>query len=309
VNFPVIKSGLADVGPIPFTAVRYVIATVILVALLVAVEGRAALRYEGRLLRAFLLGSAGFAGFNILANVALEHTRPQNVALIAGTMPVIALLATWARTRVRPTGLALGFALAAFAGVGLVISRGHVTALVSGGIGGDLLALLGAIGWVVYTMGARDFPTWSPLRYTALSAVTGTLTIVAITAAGALTGADPLPTPGDLAAALPELTVVIVPGTLLAVVAWNGGARKLGLPNSALFMNLVPITTLAIAVGQGYRLSVVEAVGAVVTVAALIGANVASRRAAAPLEVEPVAAAVADRSSLPRRRRAAWARS
>ena len=58
-----------------------------------AVEGRRALRHrDGRALELWLLGTVGFAGFNLLTYVALEHTRPQDAALIVATAPVITVL-------------------------------------------------------------------------------------------------------------------------------------------------------------------------------------------------------------------------
>jgi drug/metabolite transporter (DMT)-like permease len=65
----------------------------VFVGLLAAIEGRAALRPNGRAVELFLLGTLGFAGLNLLTYVALEHTRPQDAALIIATTPVVALVA------------------------------------------------------------------------------------------------------------------------------------------------------------------------------------------------------------------------
>jgi len=66
-------------------------------------------------------------------------------------------------------------------------------------------------------------------------------------------------------------------GALAAVLAWNEGVRRLGAPNAALFMNLVPVVAFAIAIVRGYHPDAAELGGAAITVAALIGANLASR--------------------------------
>ena len=66
-------------------------------------------------------------------------------------------------------------------GVTLVITRGKPGTLLHGdGRAGDLLVLVGVASLVAYTLGARRFPDFSPLRYTALSATGGTLTILAV---------------------------------------------------------------------------------------------------------------------------------
>jgi drug/metabolite transporter (DMT)-like permease len=71
---------------------------------------------------------------------------------------------------------------------------------------------------------------------------------------------------------------VIVIGALAAVLAWNEGVRRLGAPNAALFMNLVPVVAFAIAIVRGYHPDGAELGGAALTVAALIGANLTARR-------------------------------
>ena len=79
-----------------------------------------------------------------------------------------------------------------FLGVGAVITRGDVSSLVHGGIGGgEGLVLAGVLCWVLYTLGAAGFPGWSPLRYTALSASLGSLPIVAVTELATLAGWSP----------------------------------------------------------------------------------------------------------------------
>jgi drug/metabolite transporter (DMT)-like permease len=278
--FPIAAAALRHVDPYHLTTIRYGLAVPIFLALLAAVEGRAALRPDGRALELFALGTVGFAGFNLLGYVGLEHTRPQEGSLVAALMPLLTVLATWLLTRRAPSRATLGAIALAFAGVALVITRGDPSrALHGGGLGGDALILLGAVGWVAYTLGARRFPGFSPLRYTALSAAGGSLTILAITAGLTVSGAEPLPSGHALGAAWLELVYVVAMAAVVAVLAWNEGVRRLGAPNAALFMNLVPVVAFAIAVARGYRPVAVELLGGLLTLAALAGANLAGRQA------------------------------
>ena len=128
-------------------------------------------------------------------------------------------------------------------------------------------------------MGARRFPGFSPLRYTTLTALGGTLSIVAIAQALTWGGALDAPAAGDFVAIWWRVLYVAGPAAALAVLAWNDGVHRLGAPNGALFINLVPVVTFAIAVVQGYRPGGVELAGAGLTVAALVGANLVGRRA------------------------------
>jgi drug/metabolite transporter (DMT)-like permease len=218
--FPIAAAALTHVDAFHLTAVRYLAATLIFLGLLVAVEGRRALRSEGRALELFILGTLGFAVFNLLSYAALEHTRPQDASLIVATSPLLTALALWLTTRHKPSRATLTAMGVALLGVVLVITRGDPAALFSGaGRSGDLLVLGGVAGFVAYTLGARRFPDHSPLRYTSLTAVGGTATIVAVTAVLDLTGAYPMPSLGSWGDAWSETLFIILAGAVLGVLA------------------------------------------------------------------------------------------
>jgi drug/metabolite transporter (DMT)-like permease len=300
--FPIADSAIKRVDPFHLTAIRYILASLGFLALLWAFEGARALRLDGRGIELFLYGSAGIAGFNLFAFAGLEHTTPEHAALIVATSPLMTLLASAALARTAPSKTTLGFVLLALLGVLLVIGHGDPTAVVNGGVnGGDLLVLLGTASFVVYTFGARRFSGHSSLRYTALSATGGTLTVLAVTELATLAGWLDAPSGGDVAAIWWQLAYIVVIGALAAVLAWNEGVRRLGAPNAALFMNLVPVVAFVIAIVRGYHPDAAELGGAALTVAALIGANLASRQDSR----RPVSAAWAPtRSAKPAKSRA-----
>jgi drug/metabolite transporter (DMT)-like permease len=300
--FPIADSAIKHVDPFHLTAIRYLVATIGFLALLWVFEGRPALRLEGRGLELFMFGSAGFAGFNLLAFAGLEHTTPEHAALIVATSPLMTLLASAALARKMPSRVTFFFVLLALAGVLMVIGRGDPAAVINGGInGGDLLVLAGTASFVVYTLGARRFTDYSALRYTALSASLGTITVLAVTEIATIAGLYGAPSLADITAIWWQLLYVILIGALAAVLCWNEGVRRLGAPNAALFMNLVPIVAFVIAIVRGYQPDAAELGGAAVTVAALIGANLAARQATR----RPVRAAWAPtRSAKPAKSRA-----
>ena len=301
--FPIADSAIRRVDPFHLTAIRYLLAAAGFLALLGMIEGLQALRLEGRGIELWAFGSAGIAGFNLFAFAGLEHTTPEHAALIVATSPLMALLADAALARRAPRPVTLGFVLMALAGVLLVIGHGDPTALLHGGInGGDLLVLIGTASFVVYTFGARRFGRYTSLRYTALSATGGTLTVIAVTAFAAAVGWLATPSAGDVAAIWWQLSYIVAIGALAAVLAWNEGVKRLGAPNAALFMNLVPVVAFTIAIVRGYHPDGMELAGAAITVAALIGANLTSR---AQDRRRPVSAAWAEtRSANPAKSRA-----
>jgi drug/metabolite transporter (DMT)-like permease len=285
--FPIAKHGMRHVDALHMTSIRYVLASLVFLALLAAREGRRAIRFEGRALRLLVLGSIGFAGFNLLSYVGLGMTRPQNASLIVATMPFVTLVVVRLRGGAKMARLKLALMAFGFLGVGAVITRGDVGSLVHGGVGGgEALVLAGVTCWVLYTLGAADFPGWSPLRFTALSASLGSLTIVAITELATLAGWEPPPTGHDLAAAGPALAYIVVFGAVVAVLSWNAAVRTIGAPTAALFGNLIPVTTFAIAIAGGYSPNGYELGGALAAVAALVAVTTLNRAQASVRVVE-----------------------
>src|SRR3954453_19872160 len=127
--FPIAASALHHVDPFPLTAIRYGIAALVFLGLLWAVEGRGALPTEGRSLELFVLGSVGFAGFNLLSYVGLEHTRAQDASLIVASQPLLMVLALWLIHKQAPARTTLAAMGVALLGVALVITRGHPSSL------------------------------------------------------------------------------------------------------------------------------------------------------------------------------------
>src|SRR3954470_24152091 len=291
--FPVAASALHHVDAFHLTAIRYGLATLAFLAILWAVEGRAALRLPSRrhALELWGLGSLGFAGFNLLAYLGLGSSTPQHASVFVALMPVLTVFGLAAITRKRPTRSIMGFAGLAVVGAALVVSGGDPASLIEGGFnGGDALFFLGVASFSAYTLGARRFPGFSALRYTALSAAGGTATILAVTEIATIAGAEHTPSLSDIGDIWWQLIYVVAVGAVIAVLAFNEGVRRLGAPNATLFGNLIPIVTLIIAVAQGYRPAGLELVGIAVTLAALLGANLAGRPQA---RLRPVSAACA----------------
>jgi len=276
--FPIAANAIPHVDPFNITMLRYALASVIFLAILVLVEGRGAVSLEGHGVRLFILGSLGFAGFNLLAYLALLWSPPQDVAVIVPTMPLVTALVRWARGGERPTPVMFIASLAALVGAALVVTKGDFTTLEGGP--GSLLTLLAVVCWVAYTMEADSFPQFSPLRYTALTAPLGTITIVAATVVADAVGLQQLPSLGEIGTVWWEILFLVLFGAVAAVLAWNTGARLLGAANTSLFIVLVPVVAFAIRMAGGYHAVAAELWGAGIVIAALVFANLATRRTA-----------------------------
>ena len=202
--------------------------------------------------------------------------------MITALAPLLTGLVLWLRTKVRPAGATLVALAVALVGVALVISRGHPASILHGSIGwGDGLVLAGVLGFVLYTIGYSGFRDFSPLRYTALTAGLGWLPIAAVTGLVTATGLEPAPSAAAVWSIAPQLVYITLLGAAVAVVAWNAAVGRIGPQNAALFGNLTPITAFVIEIVRGYRPGLLELVGAGVTVAALLAANLVTRRSPA----------------------------
>lgn len=122
--FPVAKRVLPIVDAFTLGTVRYAIGIVLLVALVVAIEGRQALRYEGRFVTATVFGLIGITGFNSFVWYGLTFTRPEHAAIIMAVQTPLIALIVWLTRGLRPAGFTLGCIAAAFAGVLVVVTKG-----------------------------------------------------------------------------------------------------------------------------------------------------------------------------------------
>jgi drug/metabolite transporter (DMT)-like permease len=286
--FPVALITLARLDPFYLTTVRYAIAALLLLGLLAVAEGRGALALEGKGIRLAVLGSLGFAGLGLLVSVGLLHSRPEHGGIIMGTQPLIAAVVAWALKGTRPAKSTWVFLGIAFAGAVLVITKGHFTGLFDEGTGwGDLMMFVGAVAWVIYTLGATEFPSWSPLRYTALTCVLALPAIFGITLAATATGHVAVPSAAAIESVGWQLVYIIGIASVLGVVAWNAGNKLIGAQNGVLFINFVPITVFAIRMAQGHRFAAIEFVGAALVIAALIGNNIVTKRSGPRMSTTP----------------------
>jgi drug/metabolite transporter (DMT)-like permease len=296
--FPITKNALASVDAFHITLVRYGVASLIFLGILARTEGMAALWPGREAPKLFFFGSLGFAGFSILAFLGLAHTKAQHGAIIMALMPLITAVMTWAIKGQRPSSMTFLCIGVALLGVGLVITGGNLGTLSDGAIGPSLVILAGAFCWVVYTMGSGFLPHFSPVRYTALSAGLGSVSIALATAGAAAMGFIETPSVSTLLGVKWELLYLILIAGVMAVFSWNAGIHALGPVNGVLFINLVPVTAFLIGFAQGRQFGAAELVGCGITIAALVLNNLVVRKALPTGILTPLARQSTDRSRL-----------
>ncbi len=273
-NFTAMKLAFVELDPRAFTALRFLLASVVLWYIVRRVEGKERLP-PGTFWPLVVLGVLGNTLYQLCFMEGLVRTPAIKSSLILAGMPAVVTLAAWA-LHIEPVTIRQRVAvLLATVGVCVVI-LGHGGSI-EGGIGTGEVLLLGAVvTWAAYTL---LFRRWtlpiSPLRLTAWTMYTGTPGLVLV-ALPALARTDWHRVSyagwgGMLYAALLSLVT--------AYVLWNRGLAVLGAARTVVYNTLVPLVATVIAmVGLGERPGVIHIVGGVL----IIGGVLLTGREAAP---------------------------
>ena len=138
-------------SPITLSAVRWGLAALLLLPLGWRVFMPASDLWQNKK-RFLLLGLFGVGSYNVLLYLALQTSTAINVTLIGASMPIWMLFIGAVFYQVKPSILQLIGAVVSLLGVGIVLTRGDLTALLSMQmVVGDLLIMLATILWAFYS--------------------------------------------------------------------------------------------------------------------------------------------------------------
>jgi drug/metabolite transporter (DMT)-like permease len=253
-----------------FTVIRYALASALLLVLVWRFGQSPAAKLRAAWPRLTAFGVAGYGCFSVLVFIGLARSLPSHGSVIMATMPFTTMALRWGLDGVRPPAKSLFSAAVALAGVATV------SGLVGGGVAvdpraryGDLLTLAGTVGWVVYTRGAASLPDHSPLEYTALTAIAALPWLLAAALLATALGLVPSPSLALLGGLWRPLAYVAIVPTVAAALAFNFGVRRLGAAAGTLFLNVVPVSVLAVRALLGTPPRAGELLGVAMVAAAL----------------------------------------
>jgi drug/metabolite transporter (DMT)-like permease len=281
-NFIAGKVALQVVGPITLTALRAVIATVVLLWY-VRFTHQTWPSVSAADVRIFLiLALTGLVTNTTLWYCGLRHTLAINAAILGAMGPVfVALLsATWLRERL--TSLNLLGIMVSSAGVVLTVTRGSLRVLLDLDLHrGDFVILGSQTLWAVYSVYARQVSRqFSPTVITAGTYIVSATFLV------------PLSLVERPWAALPHVTLTTVLAILYAAILvtlshiwFYWGLRVVPAPVAALTVNLIPFQVLAVSwLLLGEAVTWAHVLGALVVIA---GVALATRRGGGPGSAQP----------------------
>jgi drug/metabolite transporter (DMT)-like permease len=287
-SFPAIAKCMELIEPLWVTAIRFGIAIPPLLVACYFVEGKRAFSLEGRLLPIFGIGAIGMGGYNIFAVYGIKYAGAEHAALIFAMVPLMTTVATAVRTRTFPVSLTIACTLAALVGIALVITGGDfVSFFHNASFAGDGLLFLGSAMWVYYTIARSKFASWSALRFTTATLVSGELVIVVATLISTAFFNGGFPSVEDLRETALLFAFLGIAPVIVAVIAYNAAISRLGPDRAALFINVVPVVTFVVQAIGGTRLPLIEYAGAAIVIAALIVNNLGGKHGAEVAHAHP----------------------
>ena len=258
-NFNLAKPVLAELHPFVAGADRYLIAAAIMLALTYFRGERVPLRHGKTYLT---LGIVGVFGFNLFFFLGMASTSPVNGALIMALNPMLTSLIAYAMLGEKPAvRQMLAFPVGIIGVVIVVLGAGaqvHVAI-------GDLYIMIANLSWAFYNVLVKKL---MPRDTSGVASTAGIMVVgsLALTLAAVVAGEE-FTIPGIHAGS--ALIAMSVGGGVLAYLFWNIGIGKLGAARAAIFLNLVPVTSMVISAFSGQPPTHVQLLGGALVIGAV----------------------------------------
>lgn len=240
-NFVVGKSLVEHASPITLTNMRWMIAVACLLPIVWKKE-RKLLPPKEAILPLVLMGLTGVVLFNLFQFWALEKTSATNVGIISTLNAVSIAVFSFIFLKEKMNILQILSMILSLFGVILVLSKGHLGFLVSLHFNqGDLWMILAVCVWGIYSVCSRwATKKTTPMMATLYSGIFGLLMLLPFN----LSNFTVSSLNGSFVGSILYTGVV---STVLCMLFWNIGVKKLGPTMSGNFLNFNPIFTAILA--------------------------------------------------------------
>ena len=271
-NFVISRAMNTVIPPAGFVFWRWLVAAVVL-----APVALPRLRRQWPILRANLgllciCGLFGVTLFNFLIYTAMHSTTAINAALVNSAIPVFIIM--FARIFYGQTVTLrqhLGVALS-LAGVATIILQGDLGRILTLTFNrGDLLVLLAAVVWALYSIAIRRYPQGlDPFLFLFSMTISGLVFLIPFYAAEVVNGHTmTLNTTTVL-----SIGYVGVLASVVAFMSWTSGLRSLGAQVGGQFVHLMPaFSTIMAVVFLGERLHLFHVLGITLIFAGILCAT------------------------------------
>jgi len=241
-NYTVIKVGLEQVDPFAFNAIRFSLASAILIIISLAKKSR---RPSGRMFMNLLaLAIIGNVFYQIAFILGIDRSLAGIASLVIASQPVFVMILNLI-LRIESVDFRgwVGIVLS-FVGILLLINiESFGGAMGSSTLSGDVLLVIATIFWSIYTVLAKPvLASVNTLDLTTYTIALGTvfLTVIAIPSLSKL-NVGSISWDGWIA--------IVYTGVLLAFsyVIWNLGIKKIGSTRTSIYYNLTPVIAILFA--------------------------------------------------------------
>jgi len=258
-NFNLARPVLSEMGPYVAGASRYILAALIMVVITMIKKETIPLRH----LKSYLtLGIAGVFGFNLFFFLGMQTSSAINGALIMALNPLLTAILGYFILKDIPTRKQLIAFPIGVAGVVIVVlgAGAHIEISI-----GDFYILLANLSWALYNVLVRKM---MPKDVNGIASTAGIMTVgaAALTLVAILQG-DSFIVP-TISTGI-SLILMVIGGSVLSYLFWNASITKLGPSKAAIFMNLVPVTTMVIASIESLPPNHAQVLGAILVVSAV----------------------------------------
>jgi len=235
-----------DLGPFSIAFLRFAMASVLLLSLTRIQAGRFPRVSLGQLVLVVLLGLTGVFAYNALFFKGLSLIEASRASLIVATCPAFIAIASVLFLRERLALIqAIGIPLSIL-GAAVVIARGDLRQIATGGVGLGELCILGCVlNWAAYSLlGKVALRRLSPLVSVSYSSLAGAIALAFPALYEGLTQAVHRASLRDWT----SIAYLAVGGTVIGFVWFYEGVQRIGATRAGLFINFVPISAVVLAV-------------------------------------------------------------
>lgn len=263
-NFNLARPVIAEMGPYVAGASRYVLAAAVM--LLIAQTRREAVPLQHW--KAYLtLGVVGVFGFNLFFFLGMETSSAINGALIMALNPLLTAVLGYVILRDKPSKQQWIAFPVGIAGVAIVVLGAGAQLTIALG---DVYILIASLNWALYNVLVKKM---MPNKVSGIANTAGIMMVgaLALTIAAIMHG-DHVVMPTIHAGS--ALFMMSLGGGVLAYLFWNASISSLGPSKAAIFMNLVPVTTMVIAAFEHVPPNHAQLLGAMLVISAVTFSSV-----------------------------------
>ncbi len=258
--------------PINSSFLRFLIASVVLLVVLLMVEKKLPKITARDWLLVGAMGVMGVALYNIVFFYGLSISEAVKGSLIIATNPLITALGAAILFREKITvSRAVGFVIS-ICGAILIISRGDLRELLDSGVGsGELAFIIAAVSWSLYTLlGRKAGESMSALVLVTYSSIIGTVLLFFIAIPqGVFTAAANLSMN-----AIAHLLYLSIFATVIGFVWFQQGIAELGAAKAAVFIYFMPVSAVFIAwLVLGEAITPIIVIGAAMIIGGIMMVN------------------------------------